>query len=71
MCIRDRKYIDRHRNIITSTKEALFAEYPEFATGLKGGKIENRNKHRTTPIKIRKSAYYRNFAIHPTTLVVG
>lgn len=54
-----KKYIDRHRNIITSTKEALFAEYPEFATGLKGGKIENRNKHRTTPIKIRKSAYYK------------
>ena len=53
----DRRYIDMHRNIVPNTRGAFFAEYPDFASGVKSHKIKDRNKEKTEPIKIRKAVY--------------
>lgn len=53
----DKHYIDRHRNIKPETRDAFFAEYPDFATGLSSGKIKDRNVTKSKPVKIRKAAY--------------
>ncbi len=50
-------YIDRRKNIKTDTRDAFFAEYPEFTTGLETGKVKDRNKEKSKPVKIRKAAY--------------
>lgn len=53
----DKHYIDRHMNIKAGMREAFFAEYPDFASGLPSGKVKDRNKDKSKPIKIRKAAY--------------
>ena len=53
----EKRYIDRHRNIKPETREAFFAEYPDFASGLIPGRVTDRNKDKPKPIKIRKAAY--------------
>lgn len=53
----DKHYIDRHNNIKPETRDAFFAEYPDFATGLSAGKVKDRNKEKPKPIKIRKAVY--------------
>ncbi|HCW05580.1 MAG TPA: type III restriction-modification system endonuclease [Clostridium sp.] len=53
----DKRYIDRRMNIKTDTRDAFFAEYPEFAVGLESGKVKDRNKDKAKPVKIRKAAY--------------
>lgn len=50
-------YIDRHSNIRPETREAFFAEYPDFAAGLKSGKVKDRNKEKPKAVKIRKAVY--------------
>lgn len=50
-------YIDRHNNIKSETRDAFFAEYPDFATGLSAGKVKDRNKEKSNPVKIRKAVY--------------
>lgn len=53
----DKHYIDRHNNIKPETRDAFFAEYPDFATGLSAGKVKDRNKEKPKPVKIRKAVY--------------
>lgn len=52
-----KRYIDRHNNIKPETRDAFFAEYPDFTTGLTTGKVKDRNKDKPKPIKIRKAVY--------------
>lgn len=53
----DKRYIDRRMNIKPDTRDAFFAEYPDFASGLPSGKVKDRNKDKSKPVKIRKGAY--------------
>lgn len=53
----EKRYIDRHRNIKPDTRDAFFAEYPDFASGLTSGKVKDRNTTKPRPIKIRKAVY--------------
>lgn len=53
----DKHYIDRHNNIKPETRDAFFAEYPDFATGLTTGKVKDRNKEKPKQIKIRPAVY--------------
>lgn len=53
----DKRYIDRHYNIKPETKAEFFEEYPEFAAGLKAGKVKDRNKEKPKLVKIRKAVY--------------
>jgi type III restriction enzyme len=50
-------YIDRHYNIKLETRDAFFAEYPDFSAGLSTGKVKDRNVTKPQPIKIRKAVY--------------
>ncbi len=52
-----KKYIDRNRNIKLENSEKFFEEYPDFAAGLKQGKVVDRNKSENKKIKIRKAVY--------------
>lgn len=52
-----KNYIDFQMNINTENRNAFFADYPEFTSGVKGGKITDRNKKDTSTIKIRKAVY--------------
>lgn len=53
----NKRYIDRHYNIRPETKAEFFEEYPDFAAGLKTGKVKDRNKEKPKPVKIRKAVY--------------
>ena len=53
----DKQYIDRRMNIKPDTRDAFFAEYPYFATGLSSGKVKDRNITKPKPVKIRKAVY--------------
>lgn len=53
----DKHYIDRHNNIKPETRDAFFAEYPDFTTGLTPGKVKDRNKDKSKTIKIRSAVY--------------
>jgi type III restriction enzyme len=53
----DKHYIDRKMNIRPDTRDAFFAEYPDFATGLTSGKVKDRNVIKPKPVKIRKAVY--------------
>ena len=53
----DKRYIDRRMNIKSDMRDAFFAEYPDFATGLSSGKIKDRNVTKPKPVKIRKAVY--------------
>ena len=53
----EKRYIDRHRNIKSDTRDAFFAEYPDFAGGLASGKVKDRNAAKPQPVKIRKAVY--------------
>ena len=53
----DKHYIDRRLNIKPDTRDAFFAEYPDFATGLSSGKVKDRNVAKPRPVKIRKAVY--------------
>lgn len=53
----NKRYIDRHHNIRPENRAQFFAEYPVFASGLADGKVKDRNKEKTRPVKIRKDVY--------------
>ena len=53
----DKHYIGRHNNIKAETRDAFFAEYPDFVVGLSSGKVKDRNKDKPKPVKIRKAVY--------------
>lgn len=55
--LRAKKYIDRHWNINEEMRDAMLEEYPELEQGLSRGRIEDRNKQKPKPIKIRKCVY--------------
>jgi type III restriction enzyme len=50
-------YIDRRMNIKPENRNALFEEYPELSSGLKSGKVNDRNKQKPKPVKIRSAVY--------------
>lgn len=50
-------FIDWQRNIKPEKRDEFFAEYPDFAVGLTSGKIKDRNKEKSKPIKIRPAVY--------------
>ena len=52
-----KRYIDWQRNVVSENRNAFFAEYPQFTSGLAAGKVTDRNKDKPKPIKIRKAAY--------------
>ena len=52
-----KKYVDAHMNIITENRNSFLADYPELVSGVKGGKVVDRNKKNTSTIKIRKAVY--------------
>ena len=52
-----KNYVDYQRKINPETRDAFFAEFPDFATGLSSGKIKDRNKEKPKPIKIRPAVY--------------
>lgn len=54
----DKHYIDRHNNIRLENRAQFFEEYPAFASGLSEGKVKDRNKDKSKPVKIRKAVYY-------------
>ena len=53
----EKHYIDRHYNIKPETRDAFFVEYPDFATGLSSGKVQDRNVAKPKPVKIRRAVY--------------
>lgn len=53
----EKHYIDRHYSIKPETREAFFAEYPEFASGLSTDKVKDRNAAKPKPVRIRKTVY--------------
>lgn len=53
----DKHYIDRHNHIRPETRVQFFEEYPAFVSGLKEGKVKDRNQEKPKPIKIRKAVY--------------
>ncbi len=55
--LRAKKYIDRRYNINPETREQFLDEYPDFVAGLAVGKIKDRNKGESKPIKIRKGVF--------------
>lgn len=52
-----KQYIDWQRNILSDNRAAFFEEYPMFASGLSDGKVKDRNKAESKPIKIRKGVF--------------
>ena len=55
--LRTKKYIDRRYNINLETREQFLDEYPDFVAGLAVGKVKDRNKSESKPIKIRKGVF--------------
>ena len=55
--LRAKTYIDRRYNINLETREQFLDEYPDFVAGLAVGKIKDRNKAESKPIKIRKGVF--------------
>lgn len=52
-----KKYVDVEHNIVNENRDVFFTEYPEFVSGVKSGKVIDRNKTKTDKVKIRKAAY--------------
>ncbi len=55
--LRAKKYIDRRYNVNFETREQFLDEYPDFVAGLAVGKVKDRNKAESKPIKIRKGVF--------------
>ncbi len=52
-----KNYIDFESNILTDNRNAFFADYPEFSSGVKGNKVADRNKGKGKIVKIRPAVY--------------
>lgn len=51
------KFIDRNWNILGDRRSEFLEKYPEFADGVKEGKIKDRNSETAKDIKIRPAKY--------------
>lgn len=52
-----KKYINRNYEIRFENRDAFFAEYPEFTSGVNSNKVTDNNKNKSQQIKIRKAVY--------------
>jgi len=52
-----KKYINWNYEIRSENRDAFFAEYPEFASGVNSNKVTDKNKNKSQQIKIRKAVY--------------
>lgn len=52
-----KKYINRNYEIRSENRDAFFAEYPEFTSGVNSNKVTDNNKNKSQQIKIRKAVY--------------
>lgn len=52
-----KKYINRNYEIRSENRDAFFAEYPEFTSGINANKVTDKNKNASQSIKIRKAVY--------------
>ncbi len=52
-----KKYINRNYEIRSENRDAFFAEYPEFTSGVNSNKVTDKNKNKSQQIKIRKAVY--------------
>jgi len=52
-----KKYINRNYEIRTENRDAFYADYPEFASGVGSNKVTDVNKNKKEEIHIRKAVY--------------
>lgn len=52
-----KKYINRKYEIYSENRDAFFADYPEFVSGVGGNKVTDVNKNKKQEIHIRKAVY--------------
>jgi type III restriction enzyme len=52
-----KKYINRNYEIHTENRDAFYADYPEFASGIGSNKVTDVNKNKKEEIHIRKAVY--------------
>lgn len=52
-----KKYIDMHWNIRPENREEFLEKYPDFAGGLKGGRVKDANRDKPVKIKVRKAQF--------------
>lgn len=52
-----KRYISRNGEIRSENRDAFFADYPEFASGVNSGKVKDKNKGRNDEIHVRKAVY--------------
>lgn len=52
-----KKYINRNYEIRTENRDAFYADYPEFATGVGSNKVTDVNKNKKEVIHVRKAVY--------------
>lgn len=53
----NKNYIDIEMNIIEENRDKLNEEYPEFASGLKKGKVIDRNINQKSKVKIKQEVF--------------
>lgn len=52
-----KRYINRNGEIRSENRDAFFADYPEFASGVGSGRVKDKNRDRHDEIHIRKAVY--------------
>ncbi len=52
-----KKYVNRSYEINSANRDAFFADYPEFASGVNSSKVTDANKKKRENIHIRKAVY--------------
>lgn len=50
-------YINMNREIITDKRDAFFADYPEFTTGVSSNKVTDVNKKQNEVVHVRKAVF--------------
>ena len=51
------EYVDHHNNINPEKRDEFLEKYPEFASGIKSGKVTDRNAKGKGEVRIRKGVY--------------
>lgn len=52
-----KRYVSRNGEIRSENRDAFFADYPEFVSGVSSGKVKDKNKGRHDEIHVRKAVY--------------
>ncbi len=52
-----KKYINRNYEILTENRDAFYADYPEFASGVGRNKVTDVNKNKKEEIHVREAVY--------------